>query len=258
MFPIRSITRIYPFLVNSAIRNALTNRCNPIIYCIGETTCVPQLEIVRCYAKSKQKEKARSKGIKFATYKLPEDQLNAIVNLESYQNKMQKAIDLLQTEYIKQLSLRSTVGSIETVKVKVDSEEHELQDIAQIIRKNPKTIVINMVAFPQMIPAALQALQRSGLNVNPQQEGTTIYIPVPKVTKEHRVNLAKNAKTMFIKCRDNVKDVQNDFLRKIKNNSTISSDDNFAAQGQLTEMANKFIEQAEKIFETKQNELLNN
>lgn len=261
MFPIRSITKIYPLIANCAIRNSvnvLTNGCIQLKYTDANKTHAQPLQTVRCYAKGKQKEKARNKGIKFATYKLPEEQLNGIVNVEQYRNRMQKAVDLMQSEYIKNLSLRSTTGSIDTIKVKVDGEEHELQDIAQIIRKNPKTIVINMVAFPQFIKSALEALQRSGMNLNPQQEGTTLYITIPKVTKEHRMDLAKNAKAFFVKCRDNVKNVQNEFIKKVKNNTSISEDDNHAVQAQLTEIANDYVEQAEKIFETKQKELLNN
>lgn len=62
----------------------------------------------------------------------------------------------------------------------VDGTDHTLQELAQIVRKNPKTVVINMAVFPQAIPAALKAIANSGLNLNPQQEGTTLYVPVPK------------------------------------------------------------------------------
>lgn len=72
------------------------------------------------------------------------------------------------------------LGSIESIPVKVDGKEHTLQEIAQIVRKNPKLIVVNMAAFPQVIPVALKAISNSGLNLSPQQEGTTLYIPVPK------------------------------------------------------------------------------
>lgn len=261
MLPVRSISLLLPSIRNVLSRNSILIRPNQFKFIYNNVTIATtslHFESVRHYAKGKQKEKARSKGVKFATYKLPEDKLNEIINVDTYRKRLQKAVDNLQTDYIKHLSLRSTTGSIENVKIKVDGEEHELQDIAQIIRKNPKTIVIDMIAFPQWIQAVLQALQKSGLNINPQQEGTTIYIPIPKVTKEHRTNLAKNAKSLFIKGRDQIKEAQNEVIRKVKNNTTISEDDNHAAQGQLTEMANDYVSQAEKIFETKQNELLNN
>jgi ribosome recycling factor len=71
-------------------------------------------------------------------------------------------------------------GTIETIPVSLDGKEYELQELAQIIRKSPKMIVVNMTSFPQAIPAALQSIGKSGMNVNPQQDGTTLFIPIPK------------------------------------------------------------------------------
>lgn len=256
MISLRGFTRIRPLISTLAKSKILqSTSTSNIARCTG---AVLQFDFTRQYAKGKQKEKARNKGIKFTKFHLTNEQLNAIVNADAYEKKLQKIVETLEAQFIKNLSLRSTTGSIETVKIKVDGEEVELQDIAQIVRKNPKTIVINMVAFPQTIPTALQALQKSGLNLNPQQEGTTIFIPVPKVTKEHRIALAKNAKALFNKCRDHIRDAQNEVLRKVKHNTEVSQDDSHSAQGQLTEIANKYTEQAEKMLETKEKELLGN
>jgi ribosome recycling factor len=71
-------------------------------------------------------------------------------------------------------------GSIETLPVSLDGKEYELQEIAQIIRTYPTTIVINMASFPQAIQSAIQAINKSGMNLNPQQDGTTLFIPIPK------------------------------------------------------------------------------
>lgn len=62
----------------------------------------------------------------------------------------------------------------------MDGKDHTLQELAQIVRTNPKTVILKMAIFPQAIPAVIQALQKSGMNLNPQQDGTSIYIPVPK------------------------------------------------------------------------------
>lgn len=37
-----------------------------------------------------------------------------------------------------------------------------------------------------------------------------------RVTKEHREMLAKNAKALFIKCRDHIKEIQNKFSKTVK------------------------------------------
>lgn len=226
--------------------------------------CIPTLPTttntgaVRYYAKQKDKlkEKARDKGVKFARMELSNERLNEIFNVDNFTGQLQKAIDTMQSEFIKNLSVRSTTGAIEQLKIVVDGQDHELQQLAQIVRKNPKTIVLNMISFPQAIPMVLQALQKSGMNLNPQQDGTTIFIPVPKVTKEHREMLSKSAKSLFIKCRDGIRDAQNNVIRKLKKQTDMSQDENRSIQVHVTAMADKYVQQATQLMETKQKELL--
>lgn len=216
------------------------------------------LQPSRHYAKSKDKAKikARDKGVKFAKIHFTDEQLKEIIDLDGLTGQMGRAVDTMRHEFVQNLSLRSTTGSIETLRVTVDGKEHELQELAQVVRKNPKTIVINMASFPQTIPAALTALQRSGMNLNPQQDGTTIFVPVPKITKEHRENLARNAKTLFVRCRDAIKDAQNQVVRKLKRNADISEDENHSVQAHVQTIADGFIVVAERQLEIKQKELI--
>lgn len=252
MFSLRIISRYRP-LITTTVDHLLRTpiNCNTSLL---PSTVAP----VRHYAKGKDKAKikARDKGVKFAKIQLTNDQLQEIIDLNHLNVQMNKALDTMKAEFIQNLSLRSTTGSIETLRVSVDGQDHELQELAQIVRKNPKTIVVNMASFPQTIPATLAALQKSGMNLNPQQDGTTIFIPVPKITKEHRENLSKNAKTLFIKCRDTIKDAQNQVIRKLKRQTDISQDENHSIQGHVIEIGDEFIAQAERLLEVKQKELV--
>lgn len=47
-----------------------------------------------------------------------------------------------------------------------------------------------------------------------------------RVTKEHRESLSKNAKGLFTKCKDSIRDVQNKFVKtvKIKEKEGLSKD----------------------------------
>lgn len=262
MLPLRLVLISNPLFKSGIMRqqkNLLGSALNVTIQNNFLTDMKPiEFDCVRHYAKGKQKEKARNKGVKFTTYKLSDERMSEIINLTKYHEKLEKTINVMQDEFVKQLSLRSTTGSIESVKIKAKGQVHELQDIAQIVRKGTKRIVVDMATFPDLIPAALQAISKSGLNLNPQQDGTTLFIPVPLMTREHREGMAKNAKALHIKYRDQIKNIQNEFIRKIRDNSSITQDDSHAAQAQLTEIASDFLVQAEKIFEKKQKELLGN
>lgn len=46
-----------------------------------------------------------------------------------------------------------------------------------------------------------------------------------RVTREHRENLAKGAKMMFNKCKDQLRDAQNQYIRKVKNKEDKHSED---------------------------------
>lgn len=209
---------------------------------------------IRQYAKGK--DRGKEKKNKAAKVEVNPALISELVSVEKVHKSCNAVIEKLKEDYAKNLSLRSTTGSIESLPVKFEGKDYQLQELAQIIRKNPKTIVMNFSSFPQSIPDALKAINASGLNLNPQQDGTTLYVPVPKITKEHREGLAKNAKALYIKCRDSLKDVQNEFIKKAKRQTGVSEDLVFDVTKQLGALCDKYQESARKIFEAKHNELL--
>lgn len=210
----------------------------------------------RYYAKGKDKKKA-DKGKKKVS--IDESVLSDIIDSEKLHSQLQSCVDHLKEDYIKNLSLRSTSGSIETLPVKYDGSDYKLQELAQVIRQNPKSVILNLSSFPQAIPAVLEAIQKSGMNLNPQQDGTKLFIPIPKVTKELRESLAKNAKALFIKCKTNVKDVQTKFIKSVKTKEKsegLSADLSRNIVEQVTAICDSYVAQAEKIFLSKEAELL--
>ena len=50
--------------------------------------------------------------------------------------------------------------------------------------------------------------ETSGLNLNPQQDGTRIYVPIPKVTREHREKLSKGAKQKCNETKEQLRKIQ--------------------------------------------------
>lgn len=256
-------TKVTPLIRNGALRSPfIFIKVQPKTNLFAKTACTTTLKqqavllstTNNCYAKTKDRKKEKS-GKKPSKVEINEFQLREIINYDALNLQMQKAVQQMKDDFIKHLSLRSTTGAIDTLRVMVDGTEHELQELAQISRKNPKTIVVNMIAFPQTIPDVLKAIEKSGMNLNPQQDGTTLFIPIPKVTKEHRENLSKNAKSLFIKYRDTIKDIQNANIKKLKKQTEISKDDMFAVQNQISAIADKYIAEADKLMQTKQKEL---
>ncbi|XP_034936605.1 ribosome-recycling factor, mitochondrial [Chelonus insularis] len=187
--------------------------------------------------------------------KLDLNEAKAFINVDKYTALMDDEIEALKENFIKNLTVRSSSGSMDQLTVKFEGEEYMLQELVQIVYK-PKVVVLNASSFPQAIPQILEMISKSGMNLNPQQDGTTIYIPIPKVTKEHRENLAKNAKSIFIKSRDKIKDIRNKQVKGLKNKPSISEDQIRRIQVQLDALCDNYVKKAESILDNKQKELL--
>ncbi|XP_046413671.1 ribosome-recycling factor, mitochondrial [Neodiprion fabricii] len=202
-------------------------------------------------AKTKDRGKDKKKQTKV---EVNLNELSEVINTEKLLTQFEHTVNNLKDNYSKNLTLRSSVGSIEQIPIPWESKEYQLQELSQVARK-PKTLIIDVSAFPQVIPNIIQALAKSGMNLNPQQDGTTLFVPIPKITKEHRENLAKNAKAMFIGCRKSIRDIQLDCIKSVKNKKHISEDLQRSIQNQVQALADKFINEAEAILKMKQKEL---
>jgi ribosome recycling factor len=72
------------------------------------------------------------------------------------------------------------IGSIENLKIDHEGETYTLQEIAQIGKKGSQLLVVNLSGFPTLMRDVLKAINDSGMGLNPQQDGTKIFIPIPK------------------------------------------------------------------------------
>lgn len=125
-------------------------------------------------AKSKNRGEKKQK-IQHIDY----NELEQVVDVNKLISQLDKTIENLKDDFTQHLSVRSSIGAIEMLSVKFEGKDYTLQELAQINRK-PKLIVLNVSTFPQAIPDILKSLMKNQMKLNPQQDGTTIYVPIPK------------------------------------------------------------------------------
>lgn len=183
------------------------------------------------------------------------NELKQVIDVNKLTSQLEKTIEILKNDFIKYLSIRSTVGVIEELPVKFEGKDYTLQELAQISRK-PKLIVLNISTFPQAIPDILTSITKNQMKLNPQQDGTIIYIPIPKVTKEHRESLSKNAKSFYTKCCGSIREIRNKHIKAVKQEEGLSKDLMFRIENYIDIFSNQYVSKAEQLLETKQKELL--
>ncbi|XP_005091894.1 ribosome-recycling factor, mitochondrial [Aplysia californica] len=209
--------------------------------------------VIRLYAK-KGKDKG-GKGHK--KVKLTAEQLEGLLDVERVHHDLNHVLEDLKEKFIHQLTLRTSQGVFDKLIVKTPDGNFPLIQLGQVVQKSPQMILVNLAASPQYVQHVKEALASSGLNINPQQDGLTLFIPLPTVTKEHRQSLAKNAKGLSEQSKKHLRDVYSKYSKKIKSSKAgHSSDDLIAADDMVKDLMHQTIRQVEDITAAKQQELL--
>merc|ERR1712071_64112 len=222
---------------------------------LSEDGFLPCFINVRFYSKAKDRSKGDKK--KKIAVLINRDEIQELVDFAKFESELENALDQLKADYVKNLSLRSNLGSIENLPVVFEGDTFSLQELAQITKKGPQLLVVNVSSFPTAVSGVVKAINESGMGLNPQQDGAKVFIQIPKVTKEHREQLAKNAKVMFQKFKDRTRDVQNKYVREVKKKEKdVSADTAYAVQQHILSCNEKINNEGENIMLAKQKELL--
>ena len=140
-----------------------------------------------------------------------------------------------------------------------EGDNFPLKEIASISKKDPKKIVIDASAFPQASVNIMKALRDSGMNLNPQQDGLTIFVPIPKVTKEFREKLAAGSRKKMNECKEELRKVQNRYTKKVGEkelSGAITKDESRSSSDVIKLVTDHFMAKAEQLNSSKTKEIL--
>ncbi|XP_053138605.1 ribosome-recycling factor, mitochondrial isoform X1 [Hemicordylus capensis] len=198
-----------------------------------------------------------AKGKSQARVNLNASLVEDIVNLEEVQEEMRSVLQGLQEDFGKSLSIRTSPGALDHITVVTKEGKFPLNQLGQISMKSPQLLVVNMSNFPESSAAAIKAIQESGMNLNPEAEGSIIRVPVPKVTREHRESLATLAKQLTHKAKESLRKVRAGAINRTKKaKGTVSEDTIRLIEKQIQQMADDTAAEMEKLLAVKTKELL--
>ncbi|KAJ1372527.1 hypothetical protein KIN20_034703 [Parelaphostrongylus tenuis] len=134
--------------------------------------------------------------------------------------------------------------------------EQRMSSLGRVSLKSPMMVMINFADNPTAIKWAKLAIQKSHLNVTPQQEGVVLYVPVPRMTRERREHLAHDAKGKIL---NDYKQALNDIYTRFerKSNQSITNQDDLRHTRQLLlDLKHAMEKRGGELIEIKRKELL--
>jgi ribosome recycling factor len=172
--------------------------------------------------------------------------------------RMRHSVDTVLRELGTMRTGRASLSMLDTVRVDYYGTLTPLNQVGNLAVPDP-TLITLQPWDPSTLPAIEKAIRASDLDLNPQNDGKIIRIPVPPLTEERRKNLVKVAHKHAEEGRVAVRNVRrdaNDHLKRMLKDHEISEDDEKHALAEVQKLTDQHIEELNSALKTKEAEIM--
>ena len=173
-------------------------------------------------------------------------------------DKMERAIAHVQSQYSTVRTGRANPALVEKLPIEYYGSTVPLQQIAGFQVPEARTLVVKPHDRGAMASIE-RAIRDSDLGLQPSNDGVVIRLSFPVLTEERRKEYVKVVKNMSEDGRVAVRNVRRDARKQLETsekNSEFSKDDLERAEKELDKYTQEHIEQIDKAFARKEQELL--
>ena len=179
-------------------------------------------------------------------------------NDKTYNQKMDKTIEVFQKELTSLRTGRANASMLDLVKVDVYGQAMPLNQVSSITTPDARTINIQVWDLNN-VPLVDTAIKKSELGLNPQIDGQLIRLPVPDLNEERRMEIKKLIKSMGEKCKISIRNIRreaNDDLKNLVKDKEISEDDEKINEKIVQKFTDEHIKTIDTKVEAKEKEIM--
>ncbi|MBN8521328.1 MAG: ribosome recycling factor [Alphaproteobacteria bacterium] len=178
-------------------------------------------------------------------------------NKDETKRRMEGAIDSLGKEFSGLRTGRASTSMLEPVMVEVYGSKMPLNQVASVSAPEPRLLSVQ-VWDGSNAKAVEKAIRESGLNLNPQAEGSLIRVPIPALTEDRRKELVKVAGQYAEQARVSVRNVRRDSMETIKKMKAagISEDEQKRLETDVQKMTDDVIGRIDKSLADKEKDIM--
>jgi ribosome recycling factor len=172
--------------------------------------------------------------------------------------RMDGALEAARRDLAGMRTGRASVALLDGIRVEYYGNPTPINQIANLSIPEPTLITIQPWD-PAMVGAIEKAIRASDLDLNPQNDGKLIRVPVPTLTDERRKTLAKHAHKIAEEGRIAIRNVRrdaNDHLKKQLKDHELGEDDEKHAVAEVQKLTDQHIEKIDELLKRKEAEIL--
>ena len=176
------------------------------------------------------------------------------------EERMKKTIDSLKDSFNTIRTGRANAAIFDKVRVDYYGTKSPLHQVATIAIPEARSVIITPFD-KSLIKKKKKAIQVADLGLNPSNDGKVIRIQIPALTADRRKELVKQAKTVAENSRTAIRNIRrdgNDDLKKQQKDGTLTEDGLKTETDKLQKLTDKYIEEINKIYDSKEKDILQN
>jgi len=173
-------------------------------------------------------------------------------------NRMRQTVDAVLRDLATMRTGRASLAMLDMIRVDYYGTPTPLNQVGNLAVPDP-TLITLQPWDPSTLPVIEKAIRTSGLDLNPQNDGKVIRIPVPPLTEERRKLLVKHAHKHAEEGRVAVRNVRrdaNEHLKKLLKEHELGEDDERHALTEVQKLTDEHIEEVNAALKTKEEEIM--
>lgn len=180
------------------------------------------------------------------------------VELDQYQDKMNKSIDNLSSEYTTIRAGRANPHVLDKITVDYYGQPTNLQSVANISVSEARTLVIQPWEA-SMIKEIEKAILVSDVGLTPNNDGKMIRLTFPELTEDRRKELVKEVKKKGEDAKVAIRNIRrdaNDAIKKQQKANEISEDEQKSAEAEVQKLTDEYVKKIDQMVDTKSKEIM--
>jgi len=174
------------------------------------------------------------------------------------EDKMEKAVEHLRSEFRAVRTGRASSGLVEHLKIDYYGAPTELRQLATI--SCPESLMIVIKPYDvSSVQTIVKAIQTSDLGITPSSDGKLIRLNVPPLSAERRKQLVHQLKDMSEQTRVTLRNIRRDTIKAIdaeEKSKAISEDEAKTGRDEATELVHKYEKVVDELLAAKSEEVL--
>ena len=180
------------------------------------------------------------------------------MSLENMQERMEKVIDNLETNYSEVRAGRANPAILNRVSVEYYGVPTPINQVASVSVPEARLIVIQ--PWDRSILSQIEkAIEKADIGIHPMNDGQVIRLSFPELTEERRKEIVKDVKKTAEEAKVAVRNVRRDEMDEAKaklKNKEISEDEEKALEDKIQKETDKYVAKIDEIADKKEKEIM--